>query len=116
MILPGGPVNSAPQDKRVDDQPPGTFSLGVTMPPVAKWPEWIKGCLAAAMGGVIAVFGMGLTEGARRSEANAVSELVKAHEPRIKILELQAAADMEWKAWLRVTLEEMRSDIKAMKK
>lgn len=116
MILPGGPVNSAPQDKRVDDQPPGTFSLGVTMPPIAKWPEWIKGAITAAMGGAVAIFGVGLTEGSRRAEAKSTSQTVKAHEPRIKALELQAAADMEWKAWLRVTLEEMRGDIKALRK
>jgi hypothetical protein len=81
-----------------------------------EWPEWVKAAFTAAIGGAVAVFGMGLAEGGRREKADATALIVQDHEPRIKTLELQAASDAQWKAWLRQQVEEMRSDIKALRK
>lgn len=97
------------------------------MPPLKSWPEWIKGGMTAAFGGLVALLGMALTEGARRADADAAARMVKDHEPRIQALErdraaadataaANARADAEWRAYVKSTLDEMRGDLKVLRK
>ena len=89
------------------------------VPAKAPWPEWMKGALTAAAGGFVAVFGMGLTEGARRNQLADVCAAIPTHEKRIAALEMARAADNatteEFRRALNASLSELKADIREIK-
>ena len=83
------------------------------------WPDWLKGAITAAAGGLVAVFGMGLTEGARRAQLAEVCAAIPALAGRISALELARAADNaatdEFRRSLNAAMLELKTDIREIK-
>ena len=82
------------------------------MAPLAKWPEWVKAVLTAAFASIVTVFGMGMSEGARRARADADHQTIEDHGPRITAIEMRLAADVEWKANTTRTLERIEAAVR----